>query len=451
MGRALALIAVLAACGDDDVPPPADAAAPRVARADPGLAFEGHARLVVVLEGEAGASFAGATVRAAAGSPFEVGAQRCSGERCAAVVRVGDMIPNDGRAVPALIDARNQYLEVVAPAGEVHRAVVSVLPLDAIAQADDEISIRGLRFASSVSLEAAATLSAADQPMRLVVFGEVRLAGTIDAGATSTMGRGGGGAGGMPGAAGEGAGAGRGGDPGGGAGHAEAGQDGARGTAGPPYGDPSAPCGADFSRMDCGGSGGGGGDGAGGGGGGAVIVIGLGPFGLGAGIRATGGDGTNGGGGGSGGVVLLAGSIDGAATIDVAGGHGAGGGGDGAAGRIRVDGTALDGAWLGPSIDLEGLALVTGEPVITVRGHAPEGPVAILETRSGDAYDGTAGPDGTFAIEVGLLDGLNRFTVIAYTPMGEVRSMAGTSIELLDSQAAMPTPLGGTVDIAYVP
>ena len=468
-----ALLALtLVACDGPTTPPPSDAGPVLgVASTAQINAFEGQARFVTVLSASPGELLDGATVEAEdpAGA-LEILEQRCAGGLCAVVARVRDQTPNTGTAIPRPIDAIAHFLRVRRTTDPDLRALVNVYPLDVLTGGGaTTVRAGGVRLASGVRTSPGSTLAGepGGEPIRWVVFGDATLEGTLDVSAQLELAGPGGGAGGGIGAAGDdptggarGGAAGPSGAGGGGGGHLEAGVpgDGAGGelglggAAGAAGVDPS--CLGDFARATCGGGGGGGGSAAsgGGGGGGALLVV-LGRMdATGATVLARGGDGAGGGGGGGGGALLLAASSWTAPSFDVGGGAGEALGGAGGAGLaiVQVPSDGPSGAAIGAAVDVGSVPSITSAATVVLSGRASVGGAVIVERMDdGTRASGTADGSGTFAIEVALAMGLNRFRVFSDDGGGEVRSWVGTSIEQARGDAGV-LPVGALVDVARV-
>lgn len=432
------------------------------------VAWEGQTRFVTVLSSASGEPLDGATVSVEdPAGPLELIDQRCAGTRCAVVLRVRDQSANTGAAIPPPIDGRDAFLRVVLPDAPDLRTLLRVMPLDTIGGGGTEpLRTSGVRLASSADMAGGTAYAgeAGGEPIRWVVFGDARFAGSLDVSATGEAAFGGGHAGGAAAAAGggpSGGGAGEGGAGGGGGGGAEPGEpgDGAAdepgaGGAGGVAGDPA--CVLDFFETACGGGGGGGAAGAGGAGGGALVIVSLGELDLSAAtLRASGGDGATGGGGGGGGFVALAAPRwRPPMAVELGGGAGEGRGGAGGPGVLHVQapGDAASGAVLGPAVDLASVPAITMESSITIGGAAAPGARVILEDREdGSSFEGTADASGAFSISVELAPGLNRFEVAAELDGARVRSWVGTSIDLDSPTPGVALPVGALIDVARVP
>ncbi len=464
---------LLAACGGGGGGA-VDAYVPPRASADPQVAFEGQERMVIEISAD-GADLSSAVIEPAeADSPLDVVEQRCRGTRCGVVLRVRDTIPNTGVAVPAPIDGRNHELRVVTPGGD-YLALLSVLPLDVIASTSrTPATIRGTLLASSADVSPEAIFDALDggAPVRWVVFGGAAMHGMVDISAGGAGGAAGGelgaAAGGVSGGA---AATGTGGAGGGGA--RDEGEPGSTtetpagigGSGGGGDGLAFAPCTAAFDALaTCGGGGGGGSATApGGAGGGTFVLASLGPMDLAdAHILASGAPGADASGGGAGGNVLLAApSVVAPAEISLDGGDGGASasvavGGAGARGRARVDsftGDVSDAA-RGPSVDVSSVPALSDAPSFLLRGRAAPGAAIEIEPIDGGTItSGTAdATDGTFAIEVPLDPGINRFAVRATADGETLRSWVGTSVDFDPFPAlALALPVGGAVDVVYLP
>lgn len=472
------LALTLTACGGDDTmmvtPDSGPVASP--AQVASIVAFEGMERMVNSLE-VVGVDLTGATVSIAEGSGLELLESRCNNARCGVILRIPDLQGNRGIGIPAPIDAVNAFVNVTDARGVSHRGLITIRPLDTISNGGTSaltISQSMVFAASGMSVATSSFIAGpADAPIRWLVFGPADLHGGFDVGPQDGGQRAGGRPGGAIGAAGQGAGgggAGAAGSGGGGGGHGEAGNAGTDasgtaelgGVAGVVAGDGVATCLTTFDQTGCGGSGGGGSDaGAGGPGGGALLLLSLGHLDLSeASITAVGGDGLGAGGGGAGGQIFIAArSWTAPAGLDVAGGLGAssGGatGGDGGPGRLRVDvyGERPDGAYIGPTVDLSSLALLTSEGTAMLVGQAmPDATIDVSQVAGSSVATGMADAAGDFTIDVPLAAGLNRLVVRATTPEGTARTWTGTSIEFESfSGIPMPLPAGAAIDISYVP
>jgi len=182
-------------------------------------------------------------------------------------------------------------------------------------------------------------------------------------------------------------------------------------------------------------------------------------------LRATGaggGDGDGAGGGGGGGNVVLAGeTIAITGSIDVAGGvggatSGPGTGGDGGEGRIRIDSDVsgtIPGE-IGVAFATAGVDLIVDTASYVIRGRAQPGAMVRIEAidRPAVTAAGTAAADGTFELTVTLEEGLNRIRLFSGSGATELRAWNGTSFESFRSgTSTMPDPVGGILDVAYVP
>ena len=476
--RLLGLLLALGACGDDgggmgDAGPPGPGAA-SLAQV---VSYEGHPSLVNALTTADGADLSGAVVEVEAGSPIEIVEQRCTAARCGLVLRIQDTVPNRGQPVPAPIDGTNHFVDLRTADGSEYRALLSVLPLDTL-------SVRGttpasvgqaVALASGLEVEAGAAFRAGtDAPLRWVVFGDARVAGTADLGPGEDGPVAGGLAGGAAGAdaTGEGAGAaGEGGAGAGGGGFVEAGAagDGADdtpgegGAGGEAWATGALRCLADFGAGTCGG-GGGGATGAGGAGAGSMLLVALGTLDLGgATLQAIGAAGGEGAGGGAGGGFLLAGRSVVAPTtsVDVSGGAGEGRGGDGGAGALRLDAPGgeatvtgpAEGLSVGPSVELSGLSPLTDQPTLTLEGRAAADAMVAVDRDGAAVATGAADASGAWSLEVSLEPGLNRLAVVQVLEDGtRLRSWTGNNVELGPvSGAPRPFPIGATVDVVYLP
>lgn len=425
-----------------DVPPSLEAAS----NANPAV-FEGQGEVVSVLT-VVGADLTGATVISESDGLVVLDAE-CAGERCGVVVAVPDTQPNVGRAIPAPIDATNHFLRIVQAGSADRRALFSVAPLDAIANEGDTATVRGVYFASSLSTGAATSFRGAlgREPVRWFVFGDGALRGRVDVsadgsepgpggfsattsspanGATGDATSGGGGGGSASeGAPGEGASAGVGGD--------------AFGLG----------CAADAFTVSCGGGAGGPGTGSAAAGAGAFSLVVLGTLAIGdAVVDAHGADGSEGGGGGGGGRVMIAATHadGGGITIDTSGGAGdpraGSAGGDGADGESTVafDLVARPARWIvrDPTLVLVGRGAIGGRIVVERIDGTPIGSADV-------------GADGTFTVDVALIPGLNRLRVSSIDSSGELaRLWSGNHLEL-ERRGAELLPVGGLLDVAYLP
>jgi len=451
---------LLLGCGDDDttVPPIPDAGPPPPPPAtfSQVVAFEGH-ELVNAVRVTSGADLSDATLRPEPGAPIEVLEQECNAEVCGAVLRIMDDTPNRGIGVPAPIDAVNTFVLVETPT-QTFRALLTVEPIDAItARGTDPMSItRPTILASSADTTAGSIFtSGTEEPIRIVVFGNARLAGDFDLSPQDGAPVASGFAGGAADAAGEGPGGGEAG--GGGGGHGTAGEDGASGAGGDETGDPVLSCVDAFDGEGCGGSGGGGAAGRGGAGGGALLFVTLGFLDASGGsIRSNGGDGTDGAGGGAGGSILLASpELTPPASVEANGGAGDGEGGAGGEGRLRVDATnAPDGVYAGPAVDLSAVERITNATSVTFSGRAiPGSTVTVAEMGGATRASADADSEGAFSVDVPLDAGLNRLTVTGTDPGGEIaRSWVGNGIEFGSvGESRLALPIGATIDIVSIP
>ncbi len=415
-------------------------------------AYEGQGAFVTVLV-SSGDDWTDATV--SGDGALELLAQRCDAERCAVIASVRDLAPNSGQTIPAPFDATRSYLTVTAPSG-VSRGLVQVFPTDALSvPAASRTSADGVYFAASVTAGSASVLAGRGEPVRWVVFGDARI-DRFDVSALEAAPGPGGGAGGAelgrdaPG-------------PGGGLGaSAERGAGGGAsaeaGGVGVPAGEPAEPidpsCALDFFAPRCGGGGGGGGAGAGGDGAGSLAVVVLGNLCLGE-IVGRGGSapaGSRGGGGGGGLASVTASALDCEPSADLRGGDGDDSGGRGGDGRLLLGGRDF------PRIIFDSAALIAVDPAFVVRGAARPGSRITVERLSVAGPDsigeGEVGDDGSFAVEVPLVPGLNRLRVVQLASDGAppVRAWNGNHVELERREDA-PTmlPVGGLLDVAWIP
>jgi len=340
-------------------------------------------------------------------SDLEVRDYECVGERCAVVVTVPDTEPDSGRSIPAPIDATNRFLRIIHAGEADRRALFSVAPLDAIANTGDMATVRGTYFAASVHTAAATTFRGAlgREPLRWFVFG------------------------------------------GGGRGSAAAGEP---GEGAPPAsgGASFAPgCAVDAFSVSCGGGAGGAGEDLAAEGGGSSAFVVLGTFDAAVVVDARGADGVGGGGGG-GGRVFIGGSHatgDGI-TIDTSGGLGdarsGSRGGDGAAGEPTVDDDALSTPerW------------IVRDASLLITGFGPEGGRIEIQRLDGTPVgSAVVGLDGTFSVDVSLIAGLNRLRSFAITSDGARNRMwSGNHFEL-ERRETQVLPVGGLLDVAYLP
>jgi hypothetical protein len=416
--------------------------------------FEGQGRVVTVLTAT-GEDLTGATVTAE-DDGLVVIESACAGERCAVVVAVPDIVPDEGRAIPSPIDATNRYLRIIRAGEDDYRALFSVAPLDAIANGGGSASVRGVYFAASVDSVADTVFRGALglEPVRWYVFGDAHLRGVVDVSADGAMpgpgalagaaigGTNTGPEGGGPGSATAGAGGGA------SAANGEPGEGASSGVGGMAFG---SACALDAFADACGGAGGGSAAGPGGGGGGAFVLVALGDLDTDVEIDATGADGLEGGGGGGGGRVYLSGSSTSGvgARVDVGGGLGGprAGAGGGAGGDGESTVTALD----GPSLDAPS-AWITRDPSWPLSGRARPLAMIEVETLAGvPAGMATAGADGRFTIMVTLAAGLNRLRVTEVASDGTRRRMfTGNHFEL-QRRGTELLPVGGLLDVAYLP
>lgn len=456
----------LAGCG---APPPATGfdGGPvlRTLSAQQVIAYEGMPRFVTVIDGDGDTDLTGATIEPIdSASALVVRESLCTPAACAVQLEILDLTPSRAVPIPRPIDARNDFLRVRLADGDERQVLITVWPLDTISGSGSPAPVRGAIFASSASSLVGGTFVGSPrdpEPLRWLVMGDVALAGDLDVAGTAAGAIGGGEAGGAVGedagggAGGAASGGGGGGGPGG-AGEAGAGATG--GTGGAPS-DPS--CVADFTTTRCGGAGGGGGsDGAGGAGAGTILIASLGAVSISGSIHAAGAPGADGvgaGGGGGGGDVLITGaSVSVPGSIDVAGGQGGrstgdGQGGAGGSGRARIADPAgepsVDGV---VAFDVLGSDLIVSVADYVVRGVATPGASVEVTAidRVGITGEAVAGADGSFVIPVTLEPGVNRLRLTTDT----VRAWNGTSFELVRVDgAAMPQPMGGVLDVAYVP
>jgi hypothetical protein len=428
-------------------------------------AYEGQEAFVTVLE-SGGDDWTTATVTSEHES-LEVLAQACGASLCGVVLRVRDTMRNTGQTIPAPLDATARFLRVEAPAGP-RQGLIRVFPLDALTAPAGETDVDGVYFASSVAAAPGSVLRGVGAgPVRWVVFGSATL-DTFDVSGSGHVPGPGGGAGGAAGLDGAGPGGAR---PGGGpAGTASAGAGGGASAAAGGLGEMAmagaAPidtaCLTDLFATACGGGGGGGGAGAtgglGGGGAGTLSLLVLGSLEIGT-VRALGGDGAAmGGGGGGGGLLHLAATtITGSATIETSGGVGDGTGGAGGDGLARIDGATVSGAIRGPRVDVAVDRLLTRSASFTITGDAePDRTIRIVRvTESGEAElgSGTSGVDGTFSVGITLDPGLSRLAVVQVAPDGAtLRAFNGNHVELeRRDTSSPPLPVGGLLDVAYIP
>lgn len=461
-----AAFVALSSCGESPVAPADAGEELGIASSAQIVAWEGQPRFVTVLSAATGELLDGATVTAEdpAGA-LEVIEQRCAGTRCAAVLRIRDLVPNTGAAIPPPIDGRDAYLRVTLPDGPGLRALLRVMPLDTISGGGTEpLRVGGARLASSASMAAGVTFAGqpGGEPIRWVIFGGARLAGTLDVSAAGPEPAAGGYAGGAAGAAASGArggGAGEGGAGGGGGGGVEPGSAGAGpadepdgGGAGGAAGTPE--CALDFAVAACGGGGGGGAEGPGGAGGGALAIVSLSELDLeGATLRSAGAGGSMGAGGGAGGLVALAAPRWRApAVLEVPGGAGEGRGGAGGAGgvHLQIPG-ASTAAELGPAVDLAGVPAITGDAAIELTGVAAPGALVRVRVQGGASAEATADGAGAFAVTIELAPGLNRMSITQELDGRVVRGWVGTSIELATETPGVALPSGASIDVARLP
>jgi hypothetical protein len=463
---------VVAGCGNGGRPPgPTVDAGPiiRPLTAQSVVAYEGMTRFVTVIDTEPGLDLSGATIRPRDdGGSLVVREAVCRSTACAVHLEIVDRTAPRAIPVPRPIDSINELLLVELGATEMRQVLITVWPCDAITNSGTPARVRGVHYASSATSELGGSFGGAPDgdPVRWLVFGDVTLRGDLDVSGVAEA-VAGGGAGGAISSAGSGAG-------GGGAGSASSGGGGGAGLGSPGDGAPgegSAPgaggsggdraCVLEFDTLECGGSGGGGAAGEGGAGGGVFVIASLGDVVLGGAIRARGGDGaaSGGGGGGGGGAIVIAGVTVEAevAEIDVAGGAGATGGsgsagGAGGGGRIEIDSAAATGA-RGIGFDVAGADLIVESPTYVVRGRAPAGEVVEIQSVDLDV-EGTAMADasGAFEITVMLAPGLNRLRLSMEGTWGLRRAWNGNAFEFArEGSATVPTPVGGLLDVAYVP
>lgn len=435
---------------DAGPPPPAPARVQNIA------AYEGQEAFVTVLE-SGGDDWTSAVVSSESPA-LEILAQACGSSLCGVVLRVVDTQRNTGQTIPAPIDGVATYLRVDAPAGP-RQGLLRVLPLDALGAPAGETPVDGVYFASSVDARPGSVLRGmGDAPVRWVVFGSARI-DTFDVSAGGADPGPGGGEGGASGAAGAGPAGGPAATPtagAGGGGGAEPGGLGEMASAGADAADLA--CLEDLFATECGGGGGGGGaSGAGGAGAGTVSLLVLGSLEIGT-IRGLGGDGEGGGGGGGGGLVHLAASrLVAAPTLDLAGGIGEGTGGTGGAGGARIDGAAGSPVIRGPRVEVDPSSLVVRSASWTITGDAPPDRTIrierVTETGATELARGTSDATGAFSIDVTLEPGLSRLRVVQVEADGaELRAFNGNHFELeRRDTSAPPLPVGGLLDVAYIP
>jgi hypothetical protein len=406
--------------------------------------FEGQAAVVSVLTVE-GADLDGASV--VSESPhLEVLDYACAAERCAVVVAVPDIEPDVGRSIPAPIDASNRYLRIVQTGNPDRRALFSVAPLDAIANLGDAATIRGNYFAASVSSVATTMFRGAlgREPVRWFVFGDAMLRGVIDVSADhSEPGPGGFAASTSAAANGAAGSATRGGGGGGSA------MVGGSGEGAPPAAGGAAfalGCASDGFNASCGGGAGGAGDAGAAAGGGTFTLIVLGTLDADASIDARGADGVDGGGGGGGGRVFVAGSRRLGEGISVETSGGAGAARSGSAGGDGSDGEA----------DLDRASLTTPERWIVrdaslvISGRSPMGRIEFERIDGSSAGAADVAADGTFSVEVSLIEGLNRLRAFVVLDGSRTRLWSGNHFEL-ERRGTQIVPIGGLLDVAYLP
>ncbi|MDQ3031681.1 MAG: hypothetical protein M3Y87_04630, partial [Myxococcota bacterium] len=131
-------------------------------------------------------------------------------------------------------------------------------------------------------------------------------------------------------------------------------------------------------------------------------------------------------------------------------------GGAGGAGIVRVDAASAvpAGASTGPAFEVAGAELLVDAATYVVRGRAAPDATVRVEAidRPGVSGSSTAAADGTFEVSITLETGLNRLRLVQATAAGDDRAWNGTSFEVARSAGgAMPLPVGGVLDVAYVP
>jgi hypothetical protein len=499
---ALALALPGLAC-DGGTQTPADAyVAPAVASVSPTPVFEGLQRIAVDFSG---ADFTGVTapptIEATSGTPprgsdLEITDWLCNNVRCGLALRLGKWLPGHTQPLPSSILGQQLRFFFQGATNQIAGTLL-VLPLNpgGAGATSTALHLAGTymfsRFEMGAGVQLIVDPATDGMPGRLFVTGDVTLGdgAVIDASGlpgTGDPAAGGlGGPGGFPGAAGGanaalpmGGSAGTApGGGGGGGGFGEPGESGdgvpdvdvggAAGTAGQ---SPALDC-LRATGTGCGGGGGGSaGSGEGGGGGaGGVMLVSLGTARIaGATLRSNGGagadgvDGSGGGGGAGGAVGLGAVRLEGTGTLETAGGSGGAAGASGAAGgaggdgRVRVEAAQASTSTVtagtsygGPAVDLEALDVVTRDAETTLRGRAEAG--ATIRIRNWSVHpaqlsEGTVAADGSFAVAVPLLAGLNDLEVAQRVGTDEARSWTGTMFELSGR-----TVLGARIYVVRVP
>ncbi len=473
------LLALMTGCGSSPQGTDAgvfDAPPARIAHLEPAVAFEGQSRFVTELYVDEG-DLSGASFSFDPPDVLELREHRCVGSRCGLWLSVRDTTPNQGRPLPAPIDAKPVRILVDnGDGGPPWQALLSVQPLDALRNTSTSggpvaVSAPTILAASAESNEGAVWKPSHDGPARWFVFGSAVLAGTLDLrGGNGSSAAPGGGAGGEEETTAPTPGGGAGGAGGGGGGHAEAGTPGSGpggvgmgATGGPAWGEPSLPCLTDPREERCGGGGGGGGaEGPGGGGGGGLLLVVLGTLDLTNGrILADGAEGRGGGGGGAGGAVHLAAwDLLGAADVSVRGGAGSDAssgatGGAGARGRLRMDlppGVAVpDAAWLGPTVDPREVPPILESEELVLRGRVAPGVARVQAGVAGSEMPMAEAPvDASGAFELRLRLPLGSSRLWLRTDAG-ARSWVGNSLELQTIEPGRaPVPVGALLNVVRV-
>jgi len=405
--------------------------------------YEGMEQFVTVLD-SSGDDWSSARLSSVS-SDIEIVASACSAALCGVVLRSRDAIANTGQRIPAVIDGPSRFIDVSG--SRESRGLLRLLTLDALTTTGTNTIASSTYFAASLEGNPASSLRfTGDEPVRWFIFGSVEM-GELDVSAMDAMsGPGGGqGASAMMAALGMGAGA------------AATMSEGAGGGASASPGNPGAmstnaaaavdtACTTDPFSNDCGGGGGGGALGPGGGGGGTLSLFALGSVQI-ARVVARGGDGASGGGGGGGGLVHLAGRTISTPTSDVSGGAGEGTGGDGGDGLVRIAGAS------GPAFVFDTSDLLQRSATMSVRcSAAPDAMLVIERIAEGGAItevgSGMTDAGGNAAVSVALVPGLNRLRLTER--LTELRAMNGNHFDF-ERQGSQLLPIGGLLDVAYIP
>ena len=133
-------------------------------------------------------------------------------------------------------------------------------------------------------------------------------------------------------------------------------------------------------------------------------------------------------------------------------------GGAGGLGIIRIDSTSSAvvtevGSVAGVGVDVSGAALLVDAAAYMVRGVAQPGATVRVEALGNDAVSGEAITDSTgrFEVSLSLAPGLNRLRVVQRSAGGDLRGWNGTSFEFVRGDGLIPMPVGGLLDVAWVP